>query len=191
MKTINPRNVLQVLSNLTTNQLPGRPTSSITVEERDIASNLYECFNSILESSDHRFETEITLDHDDEIDDQDSEDRLSSTSDNDSTETAEEDAYEPLDDYKLQNRFSLDYMKRVVEFFDEIDPSTSKRKRKWSTVQRRFRRVPNPQCIARFRKYIEAGGTKQQKIELIDIYVYDRFEDTRYQYLSVHDIDLR
>ena len=55
-------------------------------------------------------------------------------------------------------------MKRVVEFFDEINPSTGKRKRKWSTVKQRFRRALDPQCIARFLKYIESGGKQQQKI---------------------------
>lgn len=187
METINPHNVLQILSNLTTNQLFYRSTSSVTVQEKEIASNLYECLNSIIQSDGHWFESEITLDHDDQIDDQIDDQSLEAGH----IETDQEDSYEPIDEHKLQNHFSLDYMKRVVEFFDEINPSTGKRRRKWTTVKRRFRRVPNPQCIARFRTYIESGGSKRQKLEIIDTYVYDRFEDARYQYLSVHDLDLR
>ena len=147
--------------------------------------------NSILESTYHKFETETTLDHDDEIDDQDLKDLSTSTSDDNKAGLADDRDHEPIDPYKLHNHFSLYYMKRVVEFFDEINPSTGKRKRKWLTVKRRIRHVPDPQCIARFRKYIEAAGTQQQKMEMADKYVHDRFEHARNEYLSVHDIDLR
>ena len=54
-----------------------------------------------------------------------------------------------------------------------------------------FRRIPNPQYITRFRKYVEAGGTKQQKIDDIDSYIYHQLESARYKLLAVHDIDLR
>jgi hypothetical protein len=52
-------------------------------------------------------------------------------------------------------------MKRVVDFSDEIDPITGKRRRKWRGVKHIIQRVPNPSTIARFRKYIKAVGTKQ------------------------------
>ena len=54
-----------------------------------------------------------------------------------------------------------------------------------------FRRIPNPQYITRFRKYVEAGDTKKQKIDDIDSYVYHQFESARNKLLAVHDIDLR
>ena len=88
-----------------------------------------------------------------------------STSDDDKAELADDHNYEPMDPYKLHNHFSRDYMKYVVEFFDEINPSTGKRKRKWSTVTQRFRRASDPQCFARFLRYIEAGGKQQKKFK--------------------------
>lgn len=94
-------------------------------------------------------------------------------------ESSEDRDYEPTAEHQSRNYFSLEYMKRVVEFLDDKDPSTGKRKHKWTAVKRRFRRVPNPQCIARFRKYLEVGGTHQQRFEMIDTYVYDKFEDAR------------
>ena len=80
IKVISPHNVLQALSSLTTNQLSYSSTSPITAKEKKIASNLYKCLNSILESTYNEFEKEATLDHDDEIDDQDLKDLSTSTS---------------------------------------------------------------------------------------------------------------
>ena len=191
IKAINPHYVLQAMPSLISSHLPYSLTSSATAEEKNITSNLYKCLNFILESTYHQLETETTLDHNDEIDDQDLKDLSTSTSDDNKAELADNRDYEPVDPYKLHNHFLLDYMKGVVEFFDEINPSTCQRKRKWSTVKRCFRRVPDLQCIAHFPKYIEAGGTQQQEIEVVDKYVYDRFEHTRCEYISVHDIDLR
>ena len=191
IKVINPHNILQAPSSLTSNNLFYSSTSPITAEEKNIASNLTKCFKFILESTYHEFEKESTLDHDDEIDNQDLKDLSTSTSDDNETKLADDRNYEPIGPYKLRNHFSMDYMRSVVEFFDRINPPIGKRKRKWSTVKRCFLRVSDPQCIAHFWKYIEAGGTQQQKIEMIDKYVYDRFEHARYEYLSVHYIDLR
>ncbi|CAF2902010.1 unnamed protein product [Rotaria sp. Silwood2] len=188
---INPHNVLKVLSNLISDKLFRYSPSSIHPDEEHVASNFYKCLESILESTSHIFETENTLDHDDELDDEDIEDPLPLTSTDEHLDPIKDTDYEPIDEYNLQNHFSLDYMKRVVDYYDEINPITGKRKRKWRTVKHSFQRVPNPQCIARFRKYIEAGGTKQQKVDNVDIYVYDQFEHARHNFLSVHDIDLR
>ncbi|CAF2785090.1 unnamed protein product [Rotaria sp. Silwood2] len=82
-------------------------------------------------------------------------------------------------------------MKRVVACFDEKDPSTGRRKRNWCTIKHMFRRVPNPLCISRFRKYVDNGGTQRQKLDDVDIFVYDMFENARQQFLCVYDIDLR
>ncbi|CAF1148820.1 unnamed protein product [Rotaria sordida] len=188
---INPHNVLKVLSNLTSDKLFRYSPSSINSEEEHVASNFYKCLESILKSTSHTFETENTLDHADELDDEDIKDSLPSTSTDEHLDPIKDTDYEPIDEYNLQNHFSLDYMKRVVDYYGEINPITGKRKRKWQTVKHRFQRVPNPQCIASFRKYIEAGGTKKQKMDDVDIYVYDQFEHARHNFLSVHDIDLR
>ena len=94
------------------------------------------------------------------------------------------------DDQWLRENYSLDYMERAVDYFDETDATTGQRKRNWCSVKHMFRRIPNPQYITRFRKYVEAGGTKQQKIDDIDSYVYHQFESARYKLLAVHDNDL-
>ena len=188
---INPHNVLKVLSDLTSNKVLCNTPSSINNDEEHVASNLYKCLESILESIFYTFETENTLDHDDEFDDEDEENTLPSTFTDKDLNPFKDTDFESIDEHNLQNHFSLDFMKHVVDYYDEKDPITGKRKRKWETVKHRFRRVPNPKCIARFRKYIEAGGTKKQKMDDVDTYVYDQFEHARHNFLSVHDIDLR
>ena len=82
-------------------------------------------------------------------------------------------------------------MENVVSYYDEKDSKTGKRKRSWSTVQHRFPRVPYQQYISRFRHYLEAHGTKRQKIERADEYVFDKFEKAREQLLTVHDLDMK
>ena len=54
-------------------------------------------------------------------------------------------------------------MEHAVDYFDETNVTTGQRKRNWCSVKHIFRRIPNPQYITRFRKYVEAGVTKQQK----------------------------
>jgi len=187
----NPNNVIKVLSDLILNKSIVHSSSAITSGEEHIALNLYKCLDSIMESTAYLFETETTLDHDDEIDVQDLEDAVSITSTFEDLNGSKDDNYEPANDHDLRNHFSLEYMKRAVHFYDEMDPITGKRKRKWRTLQHNFRRIPDPTYIARFRKYIEVGGTKEQKLRMVDTYVYDQFENARHKFLSVHDIDLR
>ena len=188
---INPKNVLKVLSDLTFDRLFDESPSIISFDEENVAMNLFRCLDSILESSSHLFETELTLDHDDEIDAEELDDIVSTTSISDDVNTTNDDDYIPVNEHNLLNNFSLDYMKRVVDFYDEMDPATGKRKRKWRTVKHIYRRVPHPSTIARFRKYIEAGGTKREKLDIIDTYSYDQFEDARHQFLCVHDNDIQ
>ncbi|CAF5008309.1 unnamed protein product [Rotaria sp. Silwood1] len=47
--------------------------------------------------------------------------------------------------------------------------------------------------IERFRKYLESGGTKQQKLDKIDQYTYEKFEKarSRSEFLFIHDIHLK
>ncbi|CAF1080655.1 unnamed protein product [Adineta ricciae] len=82
-------------------------------------------------------------------------------------------------------------MARAVDFYDEVNPKTGQRKRRWSTVKHNFYRVQHHNYIARFRRYLERHGRKKQKIDQVDDYVFDMFEKARGNALSVHDIDLR
>ena len=59
------------------------------------------------------------------------------------------------------------------------------------TVKHNFRRIPHQIYLSRFRRYLDKHGTKKQKLDQIDDYVFDMFERARQKALPVHDIDLR
>lgn len=178
-------NLSSTVSNNTTS------ATSITNRECEVADLLCNVLESITSSHSHSFEVETTLDHDlvddDFIDDAEREDISEETSDpNWKDEDEDED-----EDKVLCQRFSLDYMAKAVEFYDEINPQTGKRKRRWETVKHRFQRIPHQIYLSRFRRYLEKNGTKKQKLDKIDDYVFDLFERAREKGLPVHDIDLR
>ena len=90
----------------------------------------------------------------------------------------------------IRNEFSIEYMINAANFFDEKD-STSKRKHSYRSVQRRFKRVKDRSYIRRFRIHMANNGTKVRKLNLIDSFVYEAFNDAPDKLLSVHDIDLK
>ncbi|CAM4778789.1 unnamed protein product [Rotaria magnacalcarata] len=188
---INPHNISKAFSDLILNKFAFNRPSSINAEEQSIARNLYKCLNSILQSNSYIFESETTLDHDDDLYDVDLEDTAPEAAALEHPNDLTDIDYLPIDEHNLDKSFSLDYMKRAVEYFDEKDPLTGQRKRNWRSVKHIFRRIPNSHCLSRFRKYVENGGTKKQKVDDVDIFVYDQFENARHQLLPVHDIDLR
>jgi hypothetical protein len=86
--------------------------------------------------------------------------------------------------------FSLDYMKKVVDYYEACDLKGRKIHTRKSTHYR-FKAVPHRQYITRFRHYIEQHGTKREKLQVIDDFVYDMFEEARDNVLPVHDRDLK
>ncbi|CAF1133922.1 unnamed protein product [Rotaria sordida] len=136
--------------------------STITLDEQYVARNLFNCLNSILESTSYLFENETTLDHDDVLDGPNSQDPASTVPAFKRLDVSPNIDYQLIDEHNFENHFSLDYIKRAVNYFDEKDPLTGQRKRNWCIVKHMFRRIPNPQYVTRFRKYIEIGGTKKK-----------------------------
>ncbi|CAF1461217.1 unnamed protein product [Adineta ricciae] len=165
--------------------------STVTHRECEVADLLCSVLESITSSHSHTFEVETTLDHelvDNElIDDVECEDTAEEASDPNWNDENEDENEEKA----LCKRFSLDYMTKAVEFYDEINPQTGKRKRRWETVKHKFRRIPHQIYLSRFRRYLEKHGTKKQKLDKIDDYVFDMFERARQKALPVHDLDLR
>ena len=91
----------------------------------------------------------------------------------------------------LLNQWSLEYMEKVVHFYDEKDSKTGKRKHSWAMFHHQFRKVPIRNYISHIRKYLASGGTKRHKMDQIDAFVYESFKNAREKLLSVHDMDLR
>ena len=68
---------------------------------------------------------------------------------------------------------------------------TGKRKHRWKNVKHQFKQIPYQHYLARFRTYIEESGTKKQKIDSVEDFVYDKFERALELLRPVHDIDLK
>ena len=192
---INPANVLKIFadraSNLLSSTVSNTSTATTTVTNREceVAELLCGVLESITNSHSHTIEVETTLDHEladgELINDVEYEDTTEETWDPDWNDKDED------DERALCKQFSLDYMTKAVNFYDEINPQTGKRKRRWETVKNHFRRIPHQVYLARFRHYLEKHGTKKQKLDKIDDHVFDMFERARENALPVHDIDLR
>jgi hypothetical protein len=137
-------------------------------------------------------ENENTLDYDASFDNTHEDENYEAETDeeNDPTFYGTESEKELEDDTLLQ-KFSLKYMTNVIDFYDEINETTGKRKYTWKSLQHRFKRVSHIRYLARFRKYIENHGTKKQKLDDIETSVYEKFEAARESCLPVHDLDLK
>ncbi|CAF4610224.1 unnamed protein product, partial [Didymodactylos carnosus] len=130
-------NLLSTVSNSATS------ATTVTNRECEVADLLCGVLESITSSHSHTVKVETTLDHelaDDElINDVECEDTDEGTWDpnwNDEDEDEDEET-------ALCKQFSLDYMARAVKFYDEINPQTGKRKRRWETVKHNFQRIPH------------------------------------------------
>ncbi|CAF2838549.1 unnamed protein product, partial [Rotaria sp. Silwood2] len=91
----------------------------------------------------------------------------------------------------LLHQFSIQYMKKAVDFYDAVNEKTGKKQHSWKSFQHHFHKVKNRSYIGRFRTYLENNGTKQQKLDEIDQYTYKKFEKARGDFLIVHDTDLK
>jgi len=187
---INAESLTAMLADRVAKKDSYRPSGNI--REQQLVDQLYEILGNILTSSSYEVENETTLDYDASFDDVHEDESYDTEADeeNDPTFYGAEDEEEIGDDALLQ-KFSLEYMTNVIDFYDEIDATTGKRKHTWKNVQHRFRRVPRRQYLGRFRKYVESHGTKKQKVDDIETFVYERFEAARESCLPLHDLDLK
>jgi hypothetical protein len=186
---INPHNVVDILTKLVSDRLTITSSPSNTRRDDEVAKMLFENVESILSSTSYSFENDHTLDVDcdDELINQET-----TSNDNDDDNLHDGDYNDEHEKENIvQFKFSFSYMKNVIQFYDEKDERTGKRKHSFSNVQRHFKRVKDKNYIYRFRKYIESYGTKSQKLDQIDSFVYESFQNARQQLLSVHDIDLK
>ncbi len=90
--------------------------------------------NSIIDSHSFSVETEASLDH---VSNEIAEDDVNEYDESDDSES-DSDFNDTGDDGALLQKFSLDYMKQVIEYYDEKDPLTGKRCRSWKSVKHRF-----------------------------------------------------
>jgi hypothetical protein len=203
---INPHHVAQLLSNLVSQQLSlNDHDTAVSDRDREVAQGLYDQIESILESTHYSFETEHSVDFNDQSNAEQSDDNDDEEDqDQDDEEEGDDEQQQEIDDNDealmemevdqqntLFHRFSIEYMRKAIDFYDAINQKTGKKQHSWKAFQHRFRKVKNRKYIERFRKYLESGGTKQEKLDEIDQFTYNKFEKARSEFLFVHDVDLK
>ena len=137
-------------SNLLSSIVSNNATATTTITNRacEVADLLCGVLESITSSHSHTIEVETTLDHEladgELINDVEYEDTAEETWDPNCNDEDED------EERALCRQFSLDYMIKAVNFYDEINPQTGKRKRQWETVKNHFRRILHQTYLARF-----------------------------------------
>ena len=130
---------MYILANMVSQRLTLTPAPPNTERDDEVAKMLFDSVESILDCTSYNCENDQTLDVDDHIESIDKE----IPSDDDDDDTYDELRDKDYDDERekenaIQHQFSLEYMRNVVQFFDEKDATTGKRKHSFSNVQRHF-----------------------------------------------------
>ena len=112
--------------------------SSGSLREQQLVNHLYQILDNVITRSSYEVEDETTLDYGDPFDDAHEDEHCSIEVDeeNDPTFCVTEGENDFGDDALLQ-KFSLEYMTNVIDFFDEIDETTGNREHTWKSVQHR------------------------------------------------------
>ncbi|CAF1560935.1 unnamed protein product, partial [Adineta ricciae] len=133
---INAVSITTMLANHVAKKDSYRPSGNL--REQQLADHLYQILDNVITSSSYEVEDENTLDYDDLFDDahEDEQCDVEADEENGPSFCAVEDEDELGDDALLQ-KFSLEYMTNVIDFYNEIDTTTGKRKHTWKSVQHR------------------------------------------------------
>jgi hypothetical protein len=192
-----PGKIIYCLSDIMNVNLNDDALIKPSQEEREVAEHLAEVIISICNRKRFEYEEEATLDvyyKQYSNDNDENEEEEEEEEEEESSESNSGSDYEVEDDLKKEHHelsnFSVDFMRRVVDFTYEKN-KLGQRRRTWKSVQHRFQTIPNENYISRFKKYLENNGTRRQKLQETDKYVYQKLVEAREQYLPVHDIDLQ
>ena len=171
---ITPTRIAKLLvDRVTEHEESRRRQSRINPREEEIIGSLLEVIHNVCNCTSYEIRSDVTLDHENYEEFDGFQDVSAGSEDEDVDpsfgETAEGEKR------SVQANFSLDYMKKVVEYYDARD-SNGRRKHTWKSTQHRFKSVPHRQYMARFRHYIDQHGTKKEKIQIVDDFVYEKFE---------------
>lgn len=164
---INVNNILHIFNNLVRQKHPGSTQDEPSSKDYELADQLFLLFNQLLTSAELLVDHIVTLDFN-EYDDC-------------SADYQEED-----DNAVALNvdciKYSYETMCAIVEFSETHT---------FPTLRRRYRQIKYKEQLRRIKQYVNAQGTKTQKLQLVDNFVYTEFIRARGCCLPIHDSDLR
>ena len=163
---ISPTRITKLLvDQVTENEESHRRRSRTNPCDDEIISSLLKVIDNICNCTSFEIDSDMTLDYDDAEEFSDFEDE-NTASENENLDPSFDETAE-TERPPITLNFSLDYMKKVIDYYDERD-SKGKRKHTWKSTQHRFKSISYRQYLAHFRHYIEQGGTKREKMQVID-----------------------
>ncbi len=165
IKKMNLVNIAKHLLHLT--QMEFHFENSSTSEDEVLAAQqLFEILKTFKDSYFNELYTSESLDFHDEYDEMtdegDNADKEESTNEEESIDEDQNiDDYDESQYLDIKNNFTLEEMEDIVEWVDQ-HPNY-----KIASIKNRFRKVKHMRYIKRFREYIEANGTRPEKLNKI------------------------
>ena len=163
----NIANVMYLFNKLVNEKYSDYKMSDLSPRDHEIADQLVLALNLLIDSSDI-IEGDVIL----EIDDYDDE---NSSYSNDSDDDEQH--------YTITNHsYSYKIMCDIVQYANN---------HRFSSVKNRYRLIKQKSQLKRIRKYVRCQGTQRQKLEELDKFVFQEFNQARNKYLPIHDRGLR
>ena len=145
--------VAELLSNLVSERLSLRDHDTAdSMRDEEVAKHLYDNVESILESTHCFFETEHTIDFNDNSNTEQFEDEEEEEEEINNDDVPFDEALMKVDEdqqHNLLHHFSIQYMKEAIDFYDAIHEKTGKNQHSWKSFQHRFQKVKNRKYIYR------------------------------------------
>ena len=161
---INIYNVVNLFNDLVYQKYPEPTRDEPSPKDHELADQL---FDQLLNSAELLVDSVVTLDFDEYADNN--------------------------EEYTVENRaenltimdgtkYSYDTMRAVVDY---------SKTHTFSSLRSRYKSIKYKQQLYRIKQYVKVQGTKAQKLQRLDEFVFPQFTRARESYLPVHDSDLR
>ena len=164
---INICNVLNLFSELVRQKYPEPTPDDISSKGHELADQLLLLFDQLLNSTELLIDNMVTLDFDGYNDDN-------------------EEYQEEITDSNQANFGGIKYSYTTMSDIVQYSKTHS-----FPSFRNRYKRIKFKQQLHRIKRYVDVEGTKNQKLERIDEFVFQQFTHARQFYLPVHDFDLR
>lgn len=160
-------NIVNLFNELVHEKYPECTYGEPSPKDHELADQLFLLFDQLLNSTELLVDNIVTLDFDEYSDD--------------SEEYEEE--YSGADNIIVDGvKYSYDTMNAIVKY---------SKTHTFSSLRSRYRGIKYKQQLHRIKQYINTQGTKAQKLQRIDEFVFAQFTHARESYLPVHDFDLK
>lgn len=165
---INIDNILHLFDSLVRRKYPSSSPTEPSSQDHELADQLFQLFDQLLNAAELQVDNIVTL-------------NINSYYDDDDDEYQEETQITTFYDIG-GTKYSYDTMCAIVEFA---------KNHSFSSLCHRYKRIKSKQQLQRIKKYVKDEGTKFQKLQRIDEFVYGEFIRARESYIPVHDSDIK